>query len=206
MLEALTPFQIFAFGSMATFSTLSLARVASALDSMVMLRRMQAGANRLQSALSIKDETRRGAAVNQVLQRITRKDTAQGRLFTAFRGSREYWDAAKERFQSDLDLLVTPHLHNLSRPARMAGPLGLGFTVLALTVSLLAMDPSGSGAGANLLKALPVSLITTAVACFNVVMLTWTQSSLNKLAWRVAGSIPASFDACAAAYFPEEKK
>ena len=80
-----------------------------------------------------------------------------------------------------IDRDILPHRHRLARLSAVAGPMGLGFTVLALIVYLVGTRESsntGGEVGAGLLQALPVALGTTGMACFTIVALKISASLL----------------------------
>lgn len=195
---------IFAFGTMGVFSAVSLVRVASALDCGRMLRNITAQANRLDRAIAVKGRAQRDIAIDDALRSIVNKSSPLSRLFRHLFDTYEQGDSGDRevRFELEVTRAISPHLHNLGRLARLAGPLGLGITVLTLTVSLLGIQSEAGSGGGNLLQALPVSLITTAAACFNVVVLNWTSSRLTQLADQAltAGSI--AYQKCAKLFLP----
>lgn len=208
MMTDISLIHILAFGTMGTFSTVSLLRIASALDCGRMLRKIASQARRLDRAITVKGRAQRDMAMDEALRSIVNsRSSPLSRLFHELFDTYDKGDPAdrEARFQDEISRAVSPHLHNAGRLARAAGPLGLGITVLTLTVSLLGIQAGSGGGGGNLLQALPVSLITTAAACFNVVALNWTSSRLTQIAEEALTVGSIAYQNCSKLFLPASR-
>ncbi|WP_316302725.1 hypothetical protein [Aliisedimentitalea sp. MJ-SS2] len=165
---------------MAMFTSVSILRSAGAMDKALLLKRMGKDAARMARAVNLADETKRTAAVHRAHARIVSKVQPVGQLMTsvAAPNARKEKDVALAAYRSEVSSLVRTHCHHLRYLAKKAGPLGLGFTTLALVFSLMGFAPEAQGNHSNLLQALPVSLVTTMLACFNLFGLRWVEGRL----------------------------
>ena len=174
MLETFSPLQVGAYGAMTLLSVAAVHRVASVLDCLLMLRRQRTQARRLCSALAERSKSDSNGRILDAVEALRAPQSSPAaRFFATFysTGAAERLPSAKVRLVADMERTVLPLRYSVARLSGIAGPLGLGFTVLALIVYLIGDTSGGAGVSSNLLQALPVSLGTTAIACFNVVLL-----------------------------------
>lgn len=175
MLDSFTPLQIGAYGTMGLASAFTLYRATAAVDFLLMLGHQRGPARRLLASLSHSfDDTlpRRAHTALEVLRQ--RRPAPAARFFDQLCrvDAQSRADAARERLIMELDRAAAPHRHRLARLASVVSPLGLGFTVLTLMLYLADRSVGETtGVGEGLLEALPISLGTTAIACFNLVLL-----------------------------------
>ena len=169
--------QLGAYGSMGALALTATYRIAGAFDCLLMLRRQRIPARRLCAALATIDQDQRARRVQDAVEALHQAPEPAARFFLDIRrpdnaqtSADERAAAAQARLVEAIERQIVPHRHRLARLGSVAGPMGLGFTVLALIVYLVGTR-SGTGVGDGLLQALPVALGTTGIACFTIVAL-----------------------------------
>lgn len=177
--------QLVAYGVMGLFLLAAAFRVFCTLDCMRGLKHERNLARRLHRAVARGDSPDGKRDIDKVYNAAQKQPgTPLSGLVDDIRHAQRDTrsETILQRFGENLSRVIAPDLHRLNQLARVAGPLGLGFTTLVLTVSLLPLDPSAQDAHVGLLASLPLALVTTMIACFCVVPLRMTESRLLRIA------------------------
>lgn len=181
--------QLIAYGIMGAFLALAVWRTASALDLAYELAGERDLARQVLRDVESGDPRRRSKAWQRMNTRLSRApDSALVRLFERLAARRERGlEPALARFADGVLRRIEPVRHGLSQLMRVAAPLGLAFTTLVLAVSLTTLDPAADEGPNGLLKALPLSLVTTVMAMIAVIPMRLAEGRLRHVAEDLVG-------------------